>query len=309
MYHFILNPASRSGIAKKIWDETIEPYLLKENIPFLVHYSQGTGDIISLMEEITRDNEEISKIIIMGGDGAINEAIQGIHDFSKVHLGLIPIGSSNDLTRDMPHFVKDPIDNLKMILSVEKPLPMDYGTVTFEDGSSRNFVVSCGIGFDAAVCEEANRSKAKSALNKVGLGKLVYLCIALKQIFSAKLTPATLIIDGQEPKKINRFRFIACMNHPFEGGGFQFAPDANATDGIFELCEVGDIPTGQILFALPSSFKGKHYRYNGIYPHKASSFIIKTDAPQWVHTDGEVSKQSSQIQISCHEKELLFLYS
>lgn len=308
MYHFILNPASQSGKAEKIWLETIEPFLEINHKEFQVHYSQARGNISTLVEEIINAEEDIAKIIVMGGDGALNEALQGIQDFTKVHLGFIPIGSSNDMTRDMK-LRKSITDQLMDILSIDQPKPVDYGTVTYEDGSTRHFIVSCGIGFDAAVCEEANRSKMKKVLNKIGLGKLIYLYLALKQLLGAKLTSATLLIDGQAPKEIHKLRFIACMNHKYEGGGFMFAPDANYRDGIFNLCEVGDISSAKIIVALPTAFKGEHYRYKEITPHQASSFTIKTSEPQWVHTDGEVSRQSCEIHVECHTGQLLFLCS
>jgi len=307
MYHFILNPASRSGMAEKIWSDAIEPVLTERNTKYQVHYSQSVGDIVSLVEEIERTETEISQVIIMGGDGALNEAIQGIHDFEKIHLGLLPIGSSNDFTRDMPGYTTNTRQNLEKLLAVKTPTAMDFGTLTYEDGSTRRFLVSCGIGFDAAVCEEANRSKLKQYLNHLKLGKLVYLGVALKQILGAKLTTATLFLNGQEPREIKQLRFIACMNHKHEGGGFMFAPDADYTDGILDLCEVGNIATGKILFALPTAFKGKHYKYKEITAHKAYSFTVKTAEPQWVHTDGEVSRQSSEIHVECNTGMLQFL--
>lgn len=63
---------------------------------------------------------------------------------------------------------------------------MDLGTVTYEDGQSRLFCVSCGIGYDAAVCEEALHSKMKNVLNKIGLGKLTYLSIGPETAFCSE---------------------------------------------------------------------------------------------------------------------------
>lgn len=62
---------------------------------------------------------------------------------------------------------------------------MDVECVTFTDGTKRDFAVSCGMGFDAAVCEETNRSAFKKPLNRIILGKLAYLTISVKQLLAA----------------------------------------------------------------------------------------------------------------------------
>ena len=169
---------------------------------------------------------------------------------------------------------------------------MDLGTVTYEDGQSRHFCVSCGIGYDAAVCEEALHSKMKNVLNKIGLGKLTYLSIALKQLFAAKAVSGKITLDNGYPITIDNMLFTACMLHRFEGGGFMFCPDADATDGILNLCVVGDLPKPIILMALPTAFSGSHYRFEGITPYQAKQVTIESSAPLWVHTDGEVTRNN-----------------
>lgn len=306
MYHFILNPASRSGIAEKIWFSEIEPYLNKNNTPYLVHFSQESGDITALVKEILDTTEGICRIIILGGDGALNEALQGITDFSRVMLGIVPIGSSNDLTRDM-NYPNKPFSAIERILSCKEPTPMDFGRVHYEDGTFQNFLVSCGIGYDAAVCEETNHSQIKRLLNKIGLGKLVYLSIALKQLTNMKPDSATLTPEGQDSIPLQNFIFLAGMNHQYEGGGFRFAPNAKYTDGLLNLCAASDISKRKILMALPAAFKGKHYKYKGVTEFICSSYTIETSTPLWVHVDGEVSKKSKKITVECHKNELMFL--
>lgn len=97
------------------------------------------------------------------------------------------------------------------------------------------------------------------------------------------------------------------MLHRFEGGGFMFAPDASADDGILNLCAVGDLSKLFILFALPTAFKGKHYRFRGITPYEASVLTIETTQPLWVHTDGEVYRRSRRIEVSCERRAIRIL--
>ncbi len=258
-------------------------------------------------------------LIVLGGDGTVNEALQGISDFDMVNLGYIPTGSSNDLARALK-LERDPVKLMTKILDGAHPRMIDLGILTYESDThimsrlhkcpeqkSRYFIVSSGIGFDAAVCEEALSSSIKNTLNKLRLGKLTYLGIALKQLITAKPVACEIYLDGRDVIRIPKFLFTAFMIHPYEGGGFCFCPQADNGDGMLDLCVVGNLPKLLILIALPTAFFGKHYIFPQINHYTASSVRIKTSLPLWVHTDGEVYWKSSQISISCLKQRLRFL--
>jgi len=309
MYHILINPASRSGKGKKLWKEIIEPCLMSEQIEYICYYSNTQGEVQSLAREITKNAtpEHPMKLIILGGDGTFNEALQGINDFSAVILGYIPTGSSNDLARDLG-IPKDPIQALNRALHSDTIHQMDMGLVTFLDGQSRKFATSCGFGFDAAVCEETNRSKFKIALNKIGLGKLAYLTIAVKQLLSAKGVTCEMTLDDNT-LTLNKLLFGAAMIHKYEGGGFLFGPGADAQDGVFNICTAANkLPKWVILLALPTAFWGKHYLFPGIEPYAGSQIHLTTSAPLWIHTDGEVLKKASELTITCKSQTLRIRY-
>lgn len=307
IYHFILNPVSRSGKGQQLWDTVIEPYLQAAQVHYKAHFSKEAGDITRLTQEIASANSaEPHRIVILGGDGTIDEALQGIPDLSRVALGYIPIGSGNDFTRDMP-ISRDPLKALKQILEAEGTTAVDIGTTTYEDGVSHRFIVSSGIGFDAAVCEETNRSDMKGFLNKIGLGKLTYLGVALKQLFASKAISCQIRLDDGEPISIRKILFVAFMNHMYEGGGFKFAPQADYRDGLLDLCVVGDLSKALILVALPTAFFGRHYMFRGITAYRAQKIEIQTSAPLWVHTDGEVARRSDRLTVTC-QKQALQMY-
>lgn len=300
MYHIIINPASRSGRGLRIWQKHVEPVLKSEKVPYEVHFSTEKGGIAKTVAGLCTGSAKDAQLtlIILGGDGTINEAIQGIPSGANVTLGYIPAGSSNDLARDLgiPRKTSAALD---LILHTGKPRYMDLGRLTYPDGESRRFCVSCGLGYDAAVCEEVQRSRIKTVLNKIGLGKLAYLGVALKQLFATKAISGRLSLDGSEPIDIGSILFVAGMVHRFEGGGFMFCPEADDSDGLLDLCAAGNLPKLLVLFALPTAFKGKHYRFKGITPYRAGQFILESDIPLWVHTDGEVGRRANWIAVTC----------
>lgn len=300
MYHIIINPVSRSGRGLQIWKNQVEPMLRRENVPYRHYFSERAGDTTRIARELSSRTTDVLSLVILGGDGTVNEALQGLEDTSHVVLGYIPTGSSNDLARDLK-IPTNPTEALDLILHSGNPLPMDLGTVSYPDGETRRFAVSCGIGFDAAVCEEALHSGIKKVMNRLGLGKLTYLGIALRQLFAARAVSGKLTMDGRDPVDIGNMLFTACMLHRYEGGGFMFAPQADANDGILDMCAVGDLPKPLILFALPTAFRGKHFRFRGVNPYRAACLIIETSQPLWVHTDGEVTRKSSRICVTCEK--------
>lgn len=309
MYHIIINPASRSGQGAKIWSEQVEPALKESTVEYQTYFSTKAGEVKHLAAQITAEHADDSdlKLIVLGGDGTVNEALQGIADPSKVILGYIPTGSSNDLARDLG-IPKDPKAALNLILQNTCPRAMDLGRLTYLDEDqpeeSRLFAVSCGIGFDAAVCAEAMSSRIKDTMNRIGLGKLTYLGIALKQLITARKVSCTLTLedkvhDKKGTLKLPRFLFVTCMSHRYEGGGFMFCPPAVDHDGVMDVCSVGNISKVLVLFALPTAFFGKHYFVKGIDAYTVTELSISTSAPLWVHTDGEVTRQSRGFHVEC----------
>ena len=147
-------------------------------------------------------------------------------------------------------------------------------------------------------------SGIKAFLNKIGLGKLTYLGVALKQLMSMSYADAELIIDGGDPIKLRDLVFIAGMNHRFEGGGFMFGPNASDNDGKLDLCVVTGVSKGSVLKIMPKALKGEHFGYDGIEQYHASTYTVKTPAPLWVHTDGEAFGQSVDIQMRISEMKL-----
>ena len=309
MYHIIVNPASRSGKGIRLWEDLIVPCLTVQNIKYTAHFSKKVGDVARLAAEITKDAgpDNPINIIFFGGDGTFNEALQGISDFEHVTIGYVPTGSSNDLARDLK-ISKDPAAAFRQIFTSGQLHTMDLGEATLSDGTVRRFAVSCGIGFDAAVCEEVNRSAFKRALNKVGLGKLAYLGIAVKSLFAAPTPTCRLLVDGKKKIELKDFIFLAAMQHSYEGGGFNFCPGADYQDGILDICTAAGISKLLILFALPTAFFGKHYMFKGIYGYKCKEMNIQSTIPLWVHTDGEVIGQTDNLKITCHKQAIQIIY-
>jgi YegS/Rv2252/BmrU family lipid kinase len=290
-----------------IWHQSIEPALKRANVEYRYYFSEKIGHIAQLVEKITTNEAAPVHLVIVGGDGSFNESLQGIKDFSKIIMSYIPTGSGNDLAKALG-ISKDPEKALQQVLGNGQPMVLDVGIVSCENKTERKFAVGCGIGLDAAICEEIARSSLKNLLNRVKLGKLTYLITALKQVITAKRKACTVTLDEANTYTVSKFLFLTGMIHPYEGGGFCFCPNADAEDGRLDVCSAGAVPKVFAPFILLTAFWGKHGGFRHIRIDRAKVLKVTSAVPLWVHTDGEVIVKASEITVTCLPQVLQILY-
>lgn len=300
MYHFIVNPNARSGLGKKVWNE-LEAILKKENIEYQVYFTKYQKHATIITREITSDDEE-HIVVALGGDGTVNEVVNGIVNFEKTILGYIPIGSSNDFARGL-ELPKEPVDALNVILTRPKLHPMNIGELHYK-GKLRRFAVSAGLGFDADICHEAVVSKVKYFLNKLGLGKLTYVGIAVHRLFLTTPRTATVTLDHDKKITYPRTYFVALMNNRFEGGGVKFAPKAKNNDDELDIVIAADVPKLKALMLFPLAFAGLHVYFKGIHIHRVKHIRIEAERPLPLHTDGEPIFLQNKVSACCAPKKI-----
>lgn len=292
-YDFIVNPKARSGMGEMIW-KRLEPELKKRRVLYSVHMTTGRGDAEKTAERLTSDGGRHT-LAVLGGDGTINEVVNGIQAPEKTTLGYIPIGSSNDFARGLG-IPKEPEEALDAVLNPKKTIRMDIGALT-RDGKARRFLVSAGMGFDAAVCHEVCVSRWKVILNKLGLGKLSYAAVALHRLMKDKPVHMALTLEDGTKKDFERAYFAAFMNLKYEGGGFKFCPEAAPEDGMLDVVVAHGLSVAKILFLLPLAFKGKHVKFKEVTFFKCRKVQVETREPLPLHTDGEPGFPRKEVKV------------
>ena len=306
MYYCIANPVSRSGNtgaeARKL-----HAVLEAQHLPSMICYTEGPGDAGRLAGKIAKDaakKKEIADIIIFGGDGTINEVVSGIADFSYVRIGIVPVGSGNDMARGLGL----PKDNYRLFARIAEGTvqrTLDFGHIHYDRIAGKEarghigevkedifFANGSGIGYDAAVCEEVNATATKGLLNRLGLGRFSYGLIALKQLLGVRKTSCDLVTDDGREFHFDNIFFVCAMNCSHQGGGYCFAPDADYTDGLMNVTVIGNLPKIRALLCFPKAAKGKLYGEKGITHFKCRKMKVKTGRPLWIQTDGEVQMQT-----------------
>ena len=299
MYYFIVNRKSRTGKAKKIW-EKVEAELKRRKVEYEAYLTEYAGHASVMADQICGEDDSVKKIVVFGGDGTVNEVVNGIEDYRNVILGYVPSGSSNDLARSMG-IPRDSLEALDRVLNSKNLIYIDHGQIDFCDGNpTRRFAVSAGIGFDAAVCKEAMHSTVKEILNRLGLGKLTYVGIAVRQILSGAMFDAQITVNDNKKHTVRNVFFMTAMNQKYEGGGLPMAPQADPTDGLLSVCLVHGIPRWKILLMFPTIFAGKHVLVKGIDTFNCKSVELQASRQMGVHTDGEVGIQRSRVKMSIY---------
>lgn len=312
MYFVIYNPASQSGNGLRIWHK-VRAVLDEEKVEYRVYKTTPTRNGMMIARKLlaTRSSGAI-RLMVLGGDGTVNEVVQAFEpeDFHRVRFYYIPTGSSNDLARSLG-FDGDTEKHVRHIISTAEHKDMDVGILKYNKAETlgytkRYFLVSCGMGFDASVCAEAMNSKYKNFLNRLGLGKLSYLTITLKQLIEAPNAKCIITNDDGSEVSVDKCLFVACMNHMYQGGGLPFCPDAVDDDGLLDICYAGGISKPRVLYSLTALMKGKHIGMKGICGMKTGSLHILSDTPLYVHTDGEVKTKATDITVSIISEKLWF---
>lgn len=299
-------------MGEMIWNK-LAPELKKRRVVHHVYLTSKRKHAEKIAARITGDDKEHT-IVVLGGDGTVNEVINGIKNPEKVTLGYIPIGSSNDFARGLG-ISKDPEKALEAVLCPEKIISMDVGAIAAgctggeaeqtderEARSSaggsrakperkprgRRFAVSAGMGFDAAVCHEVCVSPWKVFLNKIGLGKLSYAVVALDRLKKDRPARMTLTLPDGSSKVFERAYFAVFMNLRYEGGGFKFCPDASCEDGLLDVLIVHSLCPLQLVLLLTIAIPGRHVKFRSkAVVLRCRSCTVETETPMPLHMDGE----------------------
>lgn len=304
MLEFVINPAGGAGQTLAVWKKT-EKILQERNVPYQAVYSSPSKGITEIIRELTSSGME-KNIVIVGGDGSMNEAVNGITDFEKTNIGFISCGSGNDLARSMK-MPSDPETVIDIVSREAVVRKLDVGETRWKDEKGaehmRRFNISSGIGFDAEICEEADRSRFKEILNKMRVGKLIYITTAIRVIFQAKWIPAVIKTEDREIK-FDRLLFAAAMNQPYEGGGFKFGPQASPSDGMFEVCTAAGMKKKDFFRIFPYAYSGRHVQFDGVDVFQTKQFSIQCEKPLWLHTDGEICAEVTEASFRISENKL-----
>ena len=240
----ITNP--KSGIRNN--DELINAVINKfreNNIEITLNSTERPGHAIELAKNC--NFSEFSSICAVGGDGTLNEVLNGVlkrNDKKKIPIGLIPGGTGNSFMKTLDYL--DPIKATMQIIK-NKTRSVDVIKVDCPDEVYYSLnLVGWGMATDISVLAEKLRI----------LGEQRYNIASIFEIIKNKKRPASLILDGKEI--INDFCFIIACNTTYVGKGMKMAPEADLEDGLIDVIVVRKSSSLKLFNVFPKLFNGSH---------------------------------------------------
>jgi diacylglycerol kinase (ATP) len=218
-------------------------------------------------------------IIAAGGDGTLNEVINGIappHPIRRVRMGIVPLGTANDFARSMklPARVENNID----ILRAKQTVLVDLVRVTGK--RTRYFINVSAGGFSGAVDEKLT-PQIKSTW-----GPLAYLRSAAAALPKLRAYHATVIFDDVERWEGELYN-IVIANGQFVAGGLPIAPDASVRDGLLDVLLVPKRPAREMALLTAQMLLGKHLSSDAIPFRRTRKISVKSRPRMWFNVDGE----------------------
>ncbi|HYY14439.1 MAG TPA: diacylglycerol kinase family protein [Chthoniobacterales bacterium] len=260
----ILNPAAHSERALRL-----RPQVEAIARDCLVTTTGRPGEA----EVLTRRavGEGFEKIVAAGGDGTINEVVNGLADSSAV-LGLLPIGTVNVFATELGL----PVHDLQLCWEI---ICGDHTrTVDLPTANGKHFVQLAGVGLDAQVVKETSLAFKRS------FGPLSYL-IAAAQI--AARTPPRLYIEA-ENAPINESSFVLIGNGRHYGGPFPFFKHALLDDGLLDVVAFKRLGYLEIIKYLQDVFFSSDIRLPEVEYFQTQRLRITSDQDVPVELDGEL---------------------
>lgn len=221
-------------------------------------------------------------LIIVGGDGTINESINGLK--YDIPVGILPAGTGDDFIKNVS--VGESLKEKIQTAIDGKVIRIDLGQC-----NDRKFANGVGIGFDGQIVEDMT-SKRVSFLK----GHAAYYYHVLRILGGYKERTFKYSLDGIAHEK--ELILLAVGNGTTFGGGFKLMPNAKINDGFLDICEIGKLsPVRRFLNVMRLS-KGTHGSLNEVTFHKVKEILIEENDLLFAHIDGEqIGKPPFKIRI------------
>jgi diacylglycerol kinase (ATP) len=283
-WYVIVNPNAGNRKGQKDW-KRISELFNREEIRFESVFTVKKGHAIELTREAIGSG--FRKIIVVGGDGTLNEIVNGI--FTQDHcatsdmtIGLIPVGTGNDWGKmfGIPLVYEGAVK----VIREGKTLLHDVGLVTYHTGNEpgkRFFLNIAGLGFEALVVKKTNFQKDKGRSNKA-----IYFYNLLTSLVSFRKTIASITVDGTTSSA--KVFSINVGNGRYCGGGMRQTPEAVPDDGLLDVTVIREMGRLEIIMNLKSLYDGSILGNPKVDGYRAKKITISTESLLYAEADGEL---------------------
>lgn len=282
-WYAIINPQAGSGKGKTDWP-LIESLLKANGIDFDFVFTTHKYHSVELT--VNAINQGYKKLIAVGGDGTLNEIVNGVfiqnkYPTTEIIIGVIAVGTGNDWSR--MYNIHSTYEGKIAAIRDGNLFLQDVGKVEYEESmvkQARYFANAAGVGFDAEVARRTNRLKEHGHR-----GKILYMGSLVRALFDYKPSFINIAIDGE---KLQGTIFsltvgIGCYN----GGGMMQLPNAVSDDGLLDVTVIRQIRRFEVIRNIYRLYNGTILTHPKISGHIGKTVTIECEIPIGLEVDGE----------------------
>jgi diacylglycerol kinase (ATP) len=268
MWALVINPVSGQGKGARIGTH-VAGYLSSRGISHEIIIGRNAIDQVDMLQRFLQRYPDCSGVIAVGGDGLLHLVLQKVTP-AQVPLAIIPAGTGNDFVRTLGWSLDD-VDSILSSVLKSKPRSIDLGLV---DGQWFGAILS--TGFDSIVNEKANTMSWPKGPNKYNVAIAIELPRFAPRHYEIVLDDRTISTQAM---------LIAVANGRSYGGGMLVCPEAEVSDGYFDVMVLHPISKFEFIKVFPRVFKGTHISHPAVEIVRSKSVIIASDAV--AYADGE----------------------
>ncbi len=279
----VVNPNAGNGKGKKDWNR-IAGLLEKNSIPVIIRFTERKGQAIDFAREAV--GAGFRKIISVGGDGTLNEIVNGVFvqdccSPKEITIGMIPVGTGNDWGRmfGIPLVYEGAVD----VIKENKKMLHDIGVIDYFSGNEqhrRYFINIAGVGFEAVVVKKTNKQKDKGRSNNA-----IYLYNLLTSLISYKKVNADIIIDGK--KTTSKIFSVNVGNGRYCGGGMRQTPEALPDDGLLDITVIKEMGRIEVIRNLKILYDGTILSHHKVDGYRSNNLVVRSEQLLYAESDGE----------------------
>jgi diacylglycerol kinase (ATP) len=275
---FLVNPASANGSTGKRWPE-IARRAAAAGLNGDALLSRAPGELTELARRATDEGAQL--LVVVGGDGSVNEVVNGIAGRDGVEIAVIARGTGWDFARSLG--LPRDLDRAIAVALGSTTRTIDLGRVTYRTWSGAEaqsfFANVASAGMSGAIAQRANdTSKALG-------GKVSYVWATFAVFARWSNSEVEVSVDGEQRRA--RMHDVVVANGSSFGGGMKICPDAEADDGAFDVLLIGDLTKRDLMLTLPKTFRGKHLPHPKAELLRGATVTVDSPEPLPIQLDGE----------------------
>jgi YegS/Rv2252/BmrU family lipid kinase len=290
---FIINPAAGSRDRTADYTDKIKAAFAGRTDDYRIEISAGPGECTRIAREAAQSGENY-RIYACGGDGTLNEVVQGAAGFDNVAITVYSGGSGND-------FVKI-FDDPKAFFEIDRLLDAETATFDLIKCNNDYSINICSVGLDARIGVDVANYKRIPLLS----GFRAYVASTLVNIFRSIAEHYVVEINGEV---IDADKTFVCMcNGRYYGGGFNPVPEADPSDGLMDVLLVDRVSLLQIPGIIGKYKDGRYKEIKNLVRHVLTDRVkIVCDKETAIQMDGEL-RRAKEFTFRIADEKINFFY-